>query len=326
MARPPSADPAGDRRFWEPYHAVARQYSSEVRICQTIWRERVIFELPRAPWGMPGVPPATLWHGLKEQIVALDVGGIEKPLRLVRAMRPHVPLAICLNDLPSGVRLHQRVPELDLKISLGEQAHEVRHAVLASMLLRRWWSANLGNWQRWRDDAESTGPFLEARRIRPHETWVLRQSVLRPHQDIREMAWDGDTEADAVHVGGFADGVLRAVATLLNRPPPEPGSRPGLTRAFDGPARQLRGMATAPEARGFGLGRGLLRWCMEQAARDGARLLWCNARTSAVGFYEKHGMRVVSEVFDIPGVGPHVVMVCELGEAEAGTRNAAGQG
>jgi GNAT superfamily N-acetyltransferase len=72
----------------------------------------------------------------------------------------------------------------------------------------------------------------------------------------------------------------------------------------DGPEGQLRGMAVAPAARGGGVGLTLVR-AIEAAHPEG---LWCNARVSALGFYEGAGWRVISETFDIPGVGPHVKM------------------
>ena len=37
-------------------------------------------------------------------------------------------------------------------------------------------------------------------------------------------------------------------------------------------------------------------------------LLWCNARTSAMGFYQNVGFEKIGEEFDIPTVGPHVLM------------------
>jgi ribosomal protein S18 acetylase RimI-like enzyme len=44
----------------------------------------------------------------------------------------------------------------------------------------------------------------------------------------------------------------------------------------------------------------------------GVSYLWCNARTSAIGFYEKLGMKVISEEFEIPVIGPHKVMIRHL--------------
>jgi ribosomal protein S18 acetylase RimI-like enzyme len=74
------------------------------------------------------------------------------------------------------------------------------------------------------------------------------------------------------------------------------------------PAYQLRGMATAPEARGRGLGRALVHACIAFAREDGAELVWCNARVGAVGFYHKQGFEIVGDEFEIPDVGPHFRM------------------
>jgi ribosomal protein S18 acetylase RimI-like enzyme len=71
---------------------------------------------------------------------------------------------------------------------------------------------------------------------------------------------------------------------------------------------RLRGMASIPEARRRGVGRRLLDACVEHVANAGGGELWCNARTPAAGFYAKAGFEVISEPFEIPGIGPHVVM------------------
>jgi GNAT superfamily N-acetyltransferase len=66
-------------------------------------------------------------------------------------------------------------------------------------------------------------------------------------------------------------------------------------------------MATAPGWQGRGVGRSLLQYA--EALLAGDRLWWCNARASAIGFYERQGWTVVSEVFDIPTAGPHRRMI-----------------
>ncbi len=71
---------------------------------------------------------------------------------------------------------------------------------------------------------------------------------------------------------------------------------------------RLRGMATEADVRGAGFGTALLAAAIEHVAASGGRELWCNARLVAVGFYQRAGFGVVSEEFDIPGIGPHVVM------------------
>ena len=47
-------------------------------------------------------------------------------------------------------------------------------------------------------------------------------------------------------------------------------------------------------------------------AARGGDLVWCYARTTASGFYERMGFTVVTEPFDKPGIGPHVGMVKDL--------------
>ncbi|TPW08355.1 MAG: acetyltransferase, partial [bacterium] len=71
---------------------------------------------------------------------------------------------------------------------------------------------------------------------------------------------------------------------------------------------RLRGMATLPEARGTGLGGALLEACLDHIARNGGTRLWCNARTTAAGFYVRYSFNIHGEAFDLPGIGPHYRM------------------
>jgi predicted GNAT family N-acyltransferase len=68
-------------------------------------------------------------------------------------------------------------------------------------------------------------------------------------------------------------------------------------------------MATAPDLRGSGVGAALLR----TVEREVAAPLWCNARTTAAGFYARHGWRTVGEEFLVQDIGPHVRMIREEG-------------
>jgi GNAT superfamily N-acetyltransferase len=70
--------------------------------------------------------------------------------------------------------------------------------------------------------------------------------------------------------------------------------------------------ATAAEAQRTGLGRALVLGCVAYARENGARLLWCNARTYAAGFYSKLRFEIVGKEFDIPDVGAHYRMKLEL--------------
>ena len=75
---------------------------------------------------------------------------------------------------------------------------------------------------------------------------------------------------------------------------------------------QLRGMATEAAVRGSGAGRLLVIDGLERVTARGGDLVWCDARVSAAGFYERMGFTVVTEEFDKPGIGPHVGMCKDL--------------
>jgi GNAT superfamily N-acetyltransferase len=133
---------------------------------------------------------------------------------------------------------------------------------------------------------------------------VLRQRILRPHQTVDELVFERDDADDSLHVGAFVTGRLAAIASVMRDEGTDaPGSR----------AWRVRGMATVEDLRGRGLGRAVLERCLEHADAQGAAIVWCNARTGAVGFYERLGFEVASEPFDVPAIGPHVRMIRRLG-------------
>ena len=78
-------------------------------------------------------------------------------------------------------------------------------------------------------------------------------------------------------------------------------------------AGQVRGMAVEIEYRNRGVGAQLLAGAELEAAQSrGVEVIWCNARTPAVGFYRKQGWETVGDEFVIDTAGPHYKMVKEL--------------
>lgn len=95
----------------------------------------------------------------------------------------------------------------------------------------------------------------------------------------------GDENSDAVHVAAIDDdGTVVGACLVLPRPYPRRPDEPA--------AWQLRGMATADGQRGRGVGAQVLAAAGDLVAAQGARLLWCEARTGALAFYEHHGFAV----------------------------------
>jgi len=145
---------------------------------------------------------------------------------------------------------------------------------------------------------------MPIRAIAAAETIAVRWPVLRPGFPRETAVFDGDDAATTLHFGAFDGDMLLGVASIYLVPCPEKiPAQPDVSRAF-----QLRGMATLPEVRGAGFGKALLDACVAAARKNGAAILWCNARTSAADFYAKNGWRIVGAEFDIPTVGPHFRM------------------
>src|ERR1019366_1618169 len=102
--------------------------------------------------------------------------------------------------------------------------------------------------------------------------------------------FDGDEEPSSHHVGAFlSNGENIGCASIVRE-------------AMNGETGwRLRGMAVRADKQSSGIGGQLLRELerIVQLENQG-RLLWCNARTPAVEFYERAGWIVVGEEFEIP--------------------------
>ncbi|HET6876451.1 MAG TPA: GNAT family N-acetyltransferase [Jatrophihabitans sp.] len=137
-------------------------------------------------------------------------------------------------------------------------------------------------------------------------TRELRRSVLRPSWPA-DAQMHGDDNPDAVHFAAFDDdGTLVAACLVLPRDFP--------ARPAAGGAWQLRGMATAEGRRSTGIGAQLLAAAVDEVRRRGGRLLWCEARSSAMRFYARHGFTVDGGEYAHSETGiPHHLMWRELG-------------
>ena len=132
------------------------------------------------------------------------------------------------------------------------------------------------------------------------EIFPLRYAELRPGLPIESAQFEADEDPGTRHFGAFvANG-----ANLI-------GCASFMPSVWQGDAAfQLRGMATRSDLVHRGIGRALLQFAQGALREEFAlRPLWCNARVGAVGFYERLGWTVVSDVFDVPTVGPHRTML-----------------
>src|SRR4051812_42717504 len=143
---------------------------------------------------------------------------------------------------------------------------------------------------------------VELRPAGLEEILDLRHDVLRHGLPRDAAVFEGDADPAARHYGAFVGGRVVCCVTLH------------VSRWEGETAWQLRGMATAADVRGQGIGRALMAFLeADVRAASAVRLLWCNARVPAAGFYQSLGWAVRSDVFDIPTAGPHYRMTKRLG-------------
>jgi GNAT superfamily N-acetyltransferase len=157
---------------------------------------------------------------------------------------------------------------------------------------------------------DSRGPTLshvelvvrvaELAEVRP-----LQLAVLRPHGPL---PGDQPPPADALHVAALRDGVVIGAATVLPERWPGPG-------AMAEPVWRLRAVVVAEGVRGTGVGRSVVLRASELATSQGASSLWAEARSSALGFYERTGWTVIGDEWMKAGIGPHRYIRLDLRES-----------
>ena len=146
---------------------------------------------------------------------------------------------------------------------------------------------------------------MEIRPITAGQARTVRLPVLRAGMAPDSAVFDRDDDSGTRHLGAFEGERLVGVATFFAEPCPQ---RPGVH------AWRLRGMATLDDMRGRGAGSALVAEGVRIAREDRAGVLWCNARVTAIGFYEKLGFAIEGSAFDLPASGRHYVMVRDLAE------------
>jgi len=154
------------------------------------------------------------------------------------------------------------------------------------------------------------------RRVPAGSTAQLRAEVLRPGKGVGAVVKPDDDHPDTWFFAALADD--GRVLSTVNVRPAVPAWEPRGAGWW-----QLRGMATAEDARGRGHAGTVVEAALEHVDRIGGRV-WCNARTSVLGFYERFGFRVIGEEWTDPVSGPHrsVVRTPGAGLPATGDRSA----
>ena len=135
------------------------------------------------------------------------------------------------------------------------------------------------------------------RRATAEEVWPLRHAVLRAGLSFDTAKFDGDLIDTTRHFAACSGHTVLSCLSLFQ------------STWNESDAWQVRGMATAATHQRQGLGQLLLMFAIDEAKKEEPSWpFWCNARTTAIGFYEQMGWSIETNIFDIPTAGPHVRM------------------
>ncbi|MDP3312422.1 GNAT family N-acetyltransferase [Lutibacter sp.] len=143
--------------------------------------------------------------------------------------------------------------------------------------------------------------MITIKKITAQDTYPIRLEVLRKNIPL-PFQFNGDLDDTTFHLGAFNNDKLISVSSYMKES----------NNLFNGSQYQLRGMATLVEYQGKGVGKLMLENAISIIEEKNIDFLWCNARISAVNFYEKLGFKTVGEIFQINYVGEHYAMVKKL--------------
>ena len=135
------------------------------------------------------------------------------------------------------------------------------------------------------------------------DTLPIRNDILREGKlTLEQCRFPGDEKEQSFHLGYYDNEQLVCIATF----------HPSGYGQFPGIGYQLRGMATLEAYRGKGIGNQLLNFAIVYLRGQRANYIWCNARVSAIKFYLGLGFEIISDVFEVPVIGPHRVLYLKI--------------
>ena len=129
----------------------------------------------------------------------------------------------------------------------------------------------------------------------------LRHDVLRPGLPKDSAMFEGDELPTTLHFLAYTPQLPSLPVCCVSY----------FLSDWEGiPVYQLRGMATKKDFQKMGIGKKLLLFAEDFIRKQKSSVIfWCNARSEAIGFYQKQGWACFGEEFDMPDVGMHRKMI-----------------
>lgn len=119
----------------------------------------------------------------------------------------------------------------------------------------------------------------------------IRHQVLWPSKPMSFCAVEGDEHA--THYGAYIDDRLVCVASVY----------------VEEKQARLRKFATLQEYQGQGVGSKVIEHIIKDLQADQVSYFWCDARTTALGFYQRFEMQVEGVEFQKSGVSYYKISV-----------------
>jgi predicted GNAT family N-acyltransferase len=134
---------------------------------------------------------------------------------------------------------------------------------------------------------------VQIEQIRYELTWRIRHEVMYPNLPFDAIKLPSDP--DGIHFGLYVGNILTCIVSVFNE-----------DRIY-----QFRKLATIDVRQGNGYGSMLLNYVIAFIKQEKGTKIWCNARASAITFYERFGFKVRGEEFVEQGIN-FVIMELEL--------------
>ena len=145
---------------------------------------------------------------------------------------------------------------------------------------------------------------MEILRINATETHPIRHQMLRSSFPYEECYFPGDDDDQTFHLGVRIDNKFVSIASFYYERHPELAGGAPLPVEGD--------VHTSRLSKAGDVSYALLETAFPIICQNMCTLIWCNARVTAAGFYEKLGLCKKGEEFVIPGIGPHFLMYKNL--------------
>lgn len=133
------------------------------------------------------------------------------------------------------------------------------------------------------------------------ETYTIRKEILRKGIPLSERI-RGEFDESSFHIGFFMNTKLIGVCSFIEKK----------HECFQGIQYRLAGMAILEKHQRRGVGSSLIKNALIILKKRNVSIVWCNARVSALKFYDKLGFLIKGEQFDIPHIGGHFIMYKNL--------------